>query len=189
MRGYHRQDEREAVFTQDGGLRTGDAGYLDDEGYLHITGRIKERYKLSNGKYVVPGPLESALKLSGFVSDAMVHGDGKPHNVALLVPDREALLSWASQHGLSGIGFDALCEHPEVRALLQREVERTLQGRRGYERVRDILILHEEFSLASETLTPSLKLRRHKIVERYRADLDAMYERPLAMADGLDLAL
>lgn len=189
MRGYHRRDEGEAVLTQDGGFRTGDAGYLDDEGYLHITGRIKERYKLSNGKYVVPGPLESAIKLSAFVSDAMVHGDGKPHNVALLVPDREALLSWANQNGLSSLGFDALCEHPEVRALMQREVERTLQGQRGYERVRDFRILREEFSLASETLTPSLKLRRHKIVERYRAELDAMYERPLAMAEGLELVL
>jgi long-chain acyl-CoA synthetase len=189
MRGYHRRDEREAIFTQDGGFRTGDAGYLDAEGYLHITGRIKERYKLSNGKYVVPGPLESALKLSGFVSDAMVYGDGKPHNVALLVPDREALLSWASQNGLSGVGFDELCEHPEVKALLQSEVERTLQDQRAYERVRDFRILREEFSLASETLTPSLKLRRHKIVERYRAELDAMYDRPLAMADGLELVL
>jgi long-chain acyl-CoA synthetase len=189
MRGYHRQDEPDRVFTEDGGLRTGDAGYLDEDGYLHITGRIKEQYKLSNGKYVVPGPLESALKLSGFVSDAMVYGDGKPHNVALLVPDREALLAWAKQNGLASLDFDALCEHPEVLALLRSEVERTLQGQRGYERVRDFRVLREEFSQESQTLTASLKLRRHKVVERYRAELDAMYERPLAAAEGLEPSL
>jgi long-chain acyl-CoA synthetase len=189
MRGYHRHDQQDEVFTKDGGFRTGDAGYLDDEGYLHITGRIKERYKLSNGKYVVPGPLESALKLSGFVSDAMVYGDGKPHNVALLVPDREALLHWASQNGLSGLDFDALCEDPKVKALLESEVERTLQGQRGYERVRDFRILREEFNQANETLTPSLKLRRHKIVERYRTEIDGMYQPSAAMADGLEIDL
>jgi long-chain acyl-CoA synthetase len=189
MRGYHRSDQLDDVFTKDGGFRTGDAGYLDDEGYLHITGRIKERYKLSNGKYVVPGPLESALKLSAFVSDAMVHGDGKPYNVALLVPEREALMHWASQNGLSGLSFDALCEDAKVKALLQSEVERTLEGQRGYERVRDFRILREEFTQANETLTPSLKLRRHKIVERYRAELDEMYQGSAMVADGLELTL
>src|SRR5690606_10266852 len=88
MQGYHnRPEENAAVFTQDGGFRTGDMGYLDSDGYLYITGRIKEQYKLENGKYVVPTQLEEAIKLSPFVANIMVHGANKPFNVAVIVPD------------------------------------------------------------------------------------------------------
>jgi long-chain acyl-CoA synthetase len=177
MQGYHRQDPVENSFTQDGGFRTGDAGYLDEEGYLRITGRIKERYKLSNGKYVAPGPLESALKLSPFVSDAMVHGDGRPHNVALLVPDRAALAEWAQDKGLGGLGLDSLCADPRVIALFRGEIDRVLGDLRGYERIAELHVLHEAFSQETGTLTPSLKLKRHKIVERYTAEIEAMYRR------------
>jgi long-chain acyl-CoA synthetase len=189
MRGYHRHDPTEAVFTKDGGFRTGDAGFLDEDGYLHITGRIKESYKLSNGKYVAPGPLESALKLSSFVSDAMVYGDGRPHNVALLVPDRDALLEWAQRNDLAGLGLDRLCAEPKVIALIRDEIARVLVDRRGYERIQDFRILPEEFSQEADTLTPSLKLKRHKIVERYKAEIDAMYQRTGALKEGAALTL
>jgi long-chain acyl-CoA synthetase len=189
MQGYHQRDHVENIFTKDGGFRTGDAGYLDEEGYLHITGRIKERYKLSNGKYVAPGPLESALKLSPFVSDAMVHGDGRPHNVALLVPERAALAEWAQDNGLGGLALDQLCAEPKVIALFRGEIERALVDLRGYERIGEFCVLHEEFSQDTETLTPSLKLKRHKIVERYTAEIEAMYQRTARAAEGVELAL
>ncbi|MCZ7684714.1 MAG: AMP-binding protein [Sandaracinaceae bacterium] len=87
MKGYHAlPEENEKVFTKDGGFRTGDMGYLDEDGFLYITGRIKEQYKLENGKYVVPAPLEELLKLSPFITSAFVHGANKPYNVALVVP-------------------------------------------------------------------------------------------------------
>jgi long-chain acyl-CoA synthetase len=189
MRGYHGQDGAEGVFTKDGGLRTGDAGYLDEDGFLHITGRIKERYKLSNGKYVAPGPLESALKLSAFVSDAMIYGDGRPHNVALLVPDREALANWADKNGVGPLGLDELCEQPAVVALLRGEIDRALAGVRGYERIHEFVILREEFSQDKGTLTPSLKLKRHNVVERYKKEIDAMYQRAAKAAGGVDVFL
>jgi long-chain acyl-CoA synthetase len=177
MRGYHGPNHPEGIFTKQGGLRTGDAGYLDDDGFLVLTGRIKERYKLSNGKYVVPGPLESALKLSPFVSDAMVYGDGRPHNVALLVPERAALLDWARNNGLAGLPVEQLCGEPSVIELLRGEIERALVGTRGYERIADFWLLGEDFSQENDTLTPSLKLKRHRIVARYQAEIEAMYER------------
>jgi long-chain acyl-CoA synthetase len=189
MRGYHGHERAQGVFTKDGGFRTGDAGYLDEDGYLHITGRIKERYKLSNGKYVAPGPLESALRLSSFVSDAMVYGDGRPHNVALLVPDREALVAWANENGRGRLGLDQLYEEPAVLELLRGEIDRVLADVRGYERVREFVLLREEFSQESDTLTPSLKLKRHTVVKRYEKEIDAMYQRSAKMADGVELSL
>ena len=77
-------------------------GYLDEDGFLYITGRIKEQYKLENGKYVVPTPLEEQLKLSPFIANVMVYGDNKPYNVALIVPDVEALKAWAARRTGAG---------------------------------------------------------------------------------------
>ena len=92
MEGYHNRPEatREAL-TPDGGLRTGDLGCIDEDGYLYITGRIKELYKLNNGRYVAPAPLEEKLKLSPFIAHCMVYGAGQPYNVALIVADVPAL--------------------------------------------------------------------------------------------------
>ncbi|MEE8526808.1 MAG: long-chain fatty acid--CoA ligase, partial [Thermoanaerobaculia bacterium] len=96
MLGYHNLPAETAeVMTADGGFRTGDLGRLDEDGFLYITGRIKEQYKLENGKYVVPAPLEELLQLSPFISQAFIHGADKHYNVALLVPDRQALEKWA----------------------------------------------------------------------------------------------
>src|SRR5690606_34216408 len=98
MQGYHnRPEENERVFTRDGGLRTGDLGYVDADGFLFVTGRLKEQYKLSNGKYVMPGPLEEKLKLSPYIANVMLHGANRPHNVALVVLERSAVDSWADR--------------------------------------------------------------------------------------------
>jgi long-chain acyl-CoA synthetase len=92
MLGYHnRPEENEQTLMPDGGLRTGDLGHFDADGYLYITGRIKEQYKLENGKYVMPSVLEEALKLSPFIANVMIYGDGRPYNVALVVPDLQAV--------------------------------------------------------------------------------------------------
>ena len=106
----------------DGGFRTGDLGHLDADGFLWITGRLKEQYKLENGKYVVPVPIEEQLQLSGFISSAMVYGQNKPFNVALLVPDRDALLAWARGKGLNTADMPALLQRPEVQALYREQV-------------------------------------------------------------------
>jgi long-chain acyl-CoA synthetase len=177
MQGYHRRpEETRAAFTADGGLRTGDLGYLDQDGYLHITGRIKERYKLENGKYVVPGPLEERLKLSPFIAQVMVHGSGRPHNVALVVPAAERLRTWAADQGLGALPLAELCRHPATHRLLAAEIERLCSEVRAYERVRAFAVISEDFTEEAGLLTPSLKVKRRRVLERWGAELDRLYE-------------
>jgi long-chain acyl-CoA synthetase len=173
MKGYHnRPEENAAAFTPDGGLRTGDMGYLDEEGYLYITGRIKEQYKLENGKYVVPSPLEEQIKLSPYILNAMVFGDNRPHNVALIVADTEAIKRWAKDHGHS---LGDITTDPKVIELLKEELKKYSTGFKSYERIKDILVTTEDFTTDNGMLTPSLKVKRRNVLARYGDRLQALY--------------
>ncbi len=173
MKGYHNSPEENAeVFTEDDGLRTGDLGYLDDEGFLYVTGRIKEQYKLETGKYVMPSPLEEILKLSPYVASVMLFGENKPYNVALVVPERSAVEAWARAEGrrIVDLGGDRA-----VYELLEREIAVRAQGFKSYERPRKIAVIDEEFTVENELLTPTLKLKRRNIVMRYWEVLESLY--------------
>jgi long-chain acyl-CoA synthetase len=183
MKGYHRRDEENAaVFTKDGGFKTGDMGYLDPHGYLYITGRIKEQYKLENGKYVVPTPLEEAIKLSPFVLNVMVYGDNRPFNVALIVANVDAVKDWASKNGVSGSG-DALLQNDAVRALFKKEIETCSKAFKGFESVADFVLISEDFTTANNMLTPSLKLKRREVVKVHGKTIDDLYARKAAAKD------
>jgi long-chain acyl-CoA synthetase len=172
MCGYHGRDrDSSAAFTPDGGFRTGDMGYLDDDGYLFITGRIKEQYKLSNGKYVVPSPLEERLKVSPFIANCLVYGENRPHNVALIVPEPTFLKRWAAEAGLGDASIEALVREPAVHRKIEQEIERVSTDFRGYERVRAFSLLTEDFTQENGLLTPSLKLKRDNVIERFREEL------------------
>jgi long-chain acyl-CoA synthetase len=171
MVGYHnRPDETRAMFSADGGLRTGDLGHLDDDGYLFITGRIKELYKLANGKYVAPAPLEERLKLSPFIANVLVHGDNHPCNVALVVPD---LTSARALVGGDPFGVDGA---RQLRAKLELEIARLSSEWKGYERIRGFAVLADDFTVEGGLLTPSLKLRRRNVVARYATELAALHQ-------------
>ena len=177
MQGYHNLPDKTAeVMREDGAFRTGDLGRLDEDGFLYITGRIKEQYKLENGKYVVPSPLEEQLKLSGYINQVMVFGDNKLFNVALVVPDVEAVTGWAKEHGVDG-PLDSLLENERVLELVRGELDRYSQDVfKGYERVKAFRLIAEEFSTDNDMLTPTLKLKRRNVIARYQATLDGMYE-------------
>ena len=178
MRGYHgRPDETRAVLTEAGGLRTGDLGRLDEDGYLYVTGRIKEQYKLTNGKYVSPGVLEERLKLSPLVADVMVCGEDREHNVALVVPNLEAVRAWAARAGVPGDveEAEALLRQPLVVGKVAAEIEELSRGFRGYERIAAFSLLAEGFTQQNGMLTPSLKLKRRAIVARWRGELDRLH--------------
>jgi long-chain acyl-CoA synthetase len=173
MKGYHnRPEENAAVMMEDRSFRSGDMGYVDPEGFLHITGRIKEQYKLENGKYVVPSPLEEKLKLSPYIANVMIYGANKPHNVALVVPDLDALRAWAAkQH----VALDDVPKSDKVHDLLKTEIDGLSREIKGYERVQDFVVAVEDFTTDNGMLTPTLKLKRRAVLERYGKDLDALY--------------
>ncbi len=176
MQGYHNlPEETQAVTTEDGGFRTGDLGRLDADGYLYITGRIKEQYKLENGKYVVPGPLEELLQLSPFVNQAYIDGTNKPFNVALVVPDHAALEKWAREQGLDGGDYASLLENPKTRELFTEQLGKYSKDFKRYEQPRKFKLLPEEFSVDNGMLTPKLSLKRKVVVERYGAELAELH--------------
>jgi long-chain acyl-CoA synthetase len=192
MKGYlKRPEENAAVFTPDGGFRTGDMGYIDPHGFLFITGRIKEQYKLENGKYVVPTPIEEALKLSPYVANAMVYGDNRPHNVALLVADLPAVRRWAeTEHLRLPYDEEGVLKDERVRALFKAEIEKHAAAFKGFEAIRDFALIAADFTTGNGMLTPSLKLKRRKVVETFGTLFEQMYakskqQRPAAGASAV----
>ncbi len=175
MQGYHGLPEETAeVIGEDGSFRTGDLGRIDKDGFLFITGRIKEQYKLENGKYVVPAPLEELLQLSPFVSQAFIHGMNKPYNVVLLVPDKEALGKWAAKEGVGG-DYSALLQDAKVRALFEAELATHAKSFKGYERPRAFHLIAEEFTVDNGMLTPKMSLKRNVVLDRYLAEIEGLH--------------
>jgi long-chain acyl-CoA synthetase len=177
MKGYlKRPEENAAVFTKDGGFRTGDMGYIDPQGYLFITGRIKEQYKLENGKYVVPTPLEESIKLSPYVANVMVYGDNRPYNVALVAVSVGAIRKWAeASHVRLPNDDEGVLKDERVRALMKAEIEKQSTEFKGFEAVRDFALITADFTTENGMLTPSLKLKRRKVVETYAAVIEQLY--------------
>jgi long-chain acyl-CoA synthetase len=172
MQGYeNRPKDTHAVFTPDGGFRTGDMGYLDEDGYLFITGRIKEQYKLANGKYVVPTPLEERLKVSPFIANVMIYGENQAHNVALIVPDLTVLQAWAREAGIAATESSTLLADQRVKTKIAHELERVSGEFKGYERIKAFTLLNEDFTQENGLLTPSLKLKRKNVIERFGNEL------------------
>ncbi|HWE31626.1 MAG TPA: long-chain fatty acid--CoA ligase [Polyangia bacterium] len=163
MLGYHNQpDETAKVMTPDAGLRTGDLGRFDADGFLVVTGRVKELYKLQNGKYVAPAPLEEKLTLSPFIAQAMLHGADKPYNVAIIVPN------------LQNAG-ELVQDQKKLREVIAAELDKYSSDWKSYERVKKFMLADEEFTTANDMLTPTLKVKRRNVIKRYGADLDKLY--------------
>ena len=153
--------------TADGGLRTGDLGRLDADGFLFITGRVKELYKLANGKYVAPAPLEEKLQLSPYIAQCVVYGADKPHNVALIVPDMAALQAWAAGTGVPANDRGAARRRAHARRCSARRSTTYSRDFKGYEAIRDFVLSAEELTTGNDMLTPTLKLKRRNVTARY----------------------
>ncbi|HEY8226114.1 MAG TPA: long-chain fatty acid--CoA ligase [Pyrinomonadaceae bacterium] len=176
MRGYYGQPEATAAVLKDGWLATGDVGYLDKEGRLYITDRKKDLFKLSNGKYVAPQLIESVLKESEFVSQAVVIGVGRKQPAALIVPDWENLNQALASTG-ENLPKDRaeLSQHPTAIKIVQRDIAGLTSGLADYERIRRVALLPNEFSIDSGELTPTLKVKRRVIDERYNDVIEDLY--------------
>jgi long-chain acyl-CoA synthetase len=176
MRGYHNRPEQTLeTLTEDGGLRTGDIGRFDSDGYLFITGRVKELYKLSNGKYVAPVPLEEKLQLSPHIAQAFVYGSDHTHNTAVIILDATNVKEHLQLTGVTA-NDNELPTLPAVRALIKKEVEHYNADFKGYEHIRDFVIDTTLFTTDNDMLTQTLKLKRRNVLGKYQTQLSALYK-------------
>lgn len=176
MQGYYNLPEESGkVFTEDGGFRTGDLGRSDKDGFIYITGRIKELYKLENGKYVAPAALESKLQLSPYILQAMIYGANRPFNVALIVPDPINIKEWAAAQGITETDIAKLNQNPKVRELVRDEIAKLSTEWKGYEKPKDFALLSKEFTVEDDLLTPKLSMKRRNIIKRYENDIEKLY--------------
>ncbi|WGE84948.1 AMP-dependent synthetase/ligase [Actinobacillus equuli] len=176
MKGYYKNPEETAkAFTEDGFLRTGDAGTLDEHGNLYITDRIKELMKTSNGKYIAPQYIEGKLAKDKFIEQIAVIADTKKYVSALIVPSFEALEEYAKQLNIKYHDRLELIKHSEIIQLFEKRIEELQQELAHFEQIKKFTLLPQAFSIHMEELTPTLKLRRKVILERYRSQIEAMY--------------
>jgi long-chain acyl-CoA synthetase len=176
MRGYYGQPEATAAVLKDGWFATGDVGHMDKKGRLYITDRKKDLFKLSNGKYVAPQLIESLLKQSEFVSQVVVVGAGRKQPVALIVPDWESLNNALAETGESFPKDKVeLSTHPAALKIVQRDVASLTSSLVDYERIRRVALLPAEFTIDSGELTPTLKVKRRVIDERFGDVIESLY--------------
>ena len=175
MRGYHHNTEAtEEVLTADGWFHTGDIGELDN-GYLRITDRKKDLIKTSGGKYVAPQKVEVIFKaVCPYVSNIVVHGDGRKFVSALITLDEEAILGWAEHNGVSG-GYREVATSPQARELISGYVDELNGKLERWETIKKFEILDHDLSVEDGEMTPSMKVRRKAVEKQYRETLDTFY--------------
>jgi long-chain acyl-CoA synthetase len=177
MKGYYRKPEATAeAIDEDGWFHTGDVGFLDEEGFLSITDRKKDIIVTSGGKNIAPQPIENRLKTNKFFSEVVMVGNRRNFPAALVVPSFEALEAWARQGGLVVGDREALLRRPEVLSHYRQLVDSMTTDLAQFEKIKKITLLAREFSQDSGELTPTLKVKRRVVEERYKALIDAMYE-------------
>ncbi|MFB6265191.1 MAG: long-chain fatty acid--CoA ligase [Bradymonadaceae bacterium] len=184
MQGYHNlPEETEQVLDEDGTFHTGDLGRLDEDDFLWILGRVKAQYKLENGKYVVPAPVEEQYKLSPYIEQIMIEGTGCPHNVAVIVANVEALEEYAEENGIDYDDEDDLLDHRAIQQLFREEMETRGEKIKPFERPKDFVLTTDEWTPENGMLTPTLKLKRREIMAEYGQQLADLYDDavPLAM--------
>ncbi|MHA1519482.1 MAG: AMP-dependent synthetase/ligase [Promethearchaeota archaeon] len=181
MQGYlNKPEQTAAIMVEDEngvkGIRTGDRGWIDEEGFLYITGRIKTEFKLLNGKYVHPAEIEESIKLIPWVANAMIIGDGKSYNVALIVPDMDKAKQYGEEKNITVPPKD-LIQMPEVQKLISAEIQAHLKKDFGsYEIPKRFHFIAEDFTLENKMLTQTFKLKRRNVLEKYGASIEALYD-------------
>jgi long-chain acyl-CoA synthetase len=176
MRGYYGQPEATAAVLKDGWFYTGDVGRIDKEGRLYITDRKKDLFKLSNGKYVAPQLIESLLKESEFVGQVVVVGAGRKQPAALIVPEWESLTKALAANGEQfPKDHVELAKHPAAIKLVQKNISALTSSLVDYERIRRVALLPHEFTIDSGELTPTLKVKRRVIDERFGEVIEELY--------------
>ncbi|MCL4807654.1 MAG: AMP-binding protein, partial [Thermoanaerobaculia bacterium] len=177
MKGYYGKPEATAeAIDPDGWFHTGDIGVIDGDGFLRITDRKKEIIVNSNGKNIAPAPIEGALKGDPFVSQPVVIGDRRKFLSCLIVPNFEKLKDWATKNGLSGLSDEELLKDPRVLAIYQGIVDRWNAGKPHEQVINRFALLPAELTSEGGELTPTLKVKRRIVDQRYKAIIDGLYD-------------
>lgn len=172
---YHKDEATKAAFTDDGWFRTGDIGELDADGFLKITDRKKELFKTSGGKYIAPSPIEQMLRSSRFINQAVLVGNERKFPAALIVPNFEMLESYAKLKELEIASPAEFCRNERIRDLFTRQIEAMTPSLAQFERIKKFALLEHELTVENGELTPTLKVKRRVVDEKYRDVIDDLY--------------
>ena len=176
MQGYYKNQEKtDEVLDKEGWFHTGDKGEFVEKDFLKITGRIKQIFKTSGGKYVSPELMENKFKLSPFIEQIMVIGENKKHTAALIIPAFEKLQEWADYKGIKYTNNEELAKNEKAIDKIFREVEEANQDFAKWETVKKIEVLSEDWTIDTGELTPTLKLKRNVILDKYKELIDGIY--------------
>jgi long-chain acyl-CoA synthetase len=174
FKGYYKNADASFGAVEDGWLHTGDLGSIDDEGYVSITGRKKDIIITAGGKNLTPANFENDMKQTRWVSQCVMHGDRRPYPVALITLDEEEIVPWAQQEGLP-TEISELAQHPRVRELIQAEVDKANAKYAQVEQVKKFVILDHDLSQETGELTPTLKVKRNVVNEKYGELFEQLY--------------
>ncbi len=176
MKGYYKKPEDTAkTFTEDGWLKTGDAGIIDDEGNLTITDRIKDLMKTSNGKYIAPQPIENLFSDNHMIGQIMLVAEGKPYVSALIVPNFEALEEKLKTLGVPMTTWEEVVRNEKVRSFYQEVIADIQKNLSGFEKVKKFTLLPAEFEISSGEITPTLKVKRNIVSKKFERQIEEMY--------------
>ena len=173
--GYLNQPEKTAETLKDGWLHTGDVGKVDEEGFFYITDRMKDIIITAGGKNITPSEFENQLKFSPYITDAVVIGDKRPYLVALVMVDHENVENFAQEHAIPFTNYMSLCRRPEITALIQGEIDKVNKAFARVEQVKKFRLLETKLTAEDEELTPTMKLKRKLVNEKYKGLIEAMY--------------
>jgi long-chain acyl-CoA synthetase len=177
MDGYHNlPEETAASLTDDGWLRTGDKGSIDSDGFLKITGRIKELFKTSGGKYIAPSAIESKFKaVCPYASQFLVFGNERNYCIALITLDPDAMTGWAAENDMAGASYTEIVNSDKVKAMVAGYVDELNSHLNRWETIKKWELLDHDLTVESGELTPSMKVKRNVVEENYKDRIGALY--------------
>ncbi|HXK65868.1 MAG TPA: AMP-binding protein, partial [Spirochaetota bacterium] len=180
MKGYYKNPKAtKEVFTKDGFFKTGDIGVIDEKGRLYITGRIKDIIVTAGGKNISPQNIENSLKESKYIEQVAVIGDRRKYLSALVIPAFEELGKWAKKQGIQFTNNKELIENDKVNELIAQEIQKYTKQFSRVEQIRKFKLLEAEWSQASGELTPTLKVKRRVIEQKYAKEIESMYPKDM----------